>query len=98
MEGPIEKAFLMGLGLLDLTREKAEKIVEELVKKGEVAKEKQPDFVKRLLERSKAGRTEVEKIVENAVSNVVKKLDVPTRSAIDTLSKKIDELGKKLKK
>jgi hypothetical protein len=29
---------------------------------------------------------------------VVKKLDVPTRSAIDTLSKKIDELGKKLKK
>ena len=97
MESLFEKAFLAGLGLLDLTREKAEKIVEELVKKGEVAKEKQPDFVKILLERTEKGRKEIEKIVEDATTKVMKKIDIPRRSDIEKLTKKIEELKKRLK-
>lgn len=97
MESLFEKAFLAGLGLLDLTREKAEKIVEELVKKGEVAKEKQPEFVKRLLERTEKGRKEIEKIVEDATTKVMKKIDIPSRSDIEKLTKKIEELKKRLK-
>ncbi len=97
MESLFEKAFLAGLGLLDLTREKAEKIVEELVKKGEVAKEKQPEFVKRLMERTEKGRKEIEKIVEDATTKVMKKIDIPSRSDIEKLTKKIEELKKRLK-
>ncbi|OYD16901.1 hypothetical protein CH333_02325 [candidate division WOR-3 bacterium JGI_Cruoil_03_44_89] len=98
MEGTFEKLFLAGLGLLDLTREKAEKLVEELVKKGEVAKEKQSEFVEKLLEKTEKGRSEIEKIVERTITKVMKKLDIAAKSDIEKLIKKIDELGKKLEK
>ncbi|MCK4330301.1 phasin family protein [candidate division WOR-3 bacterium] len=95
MEGLIERLFLTGLGVFTLTKEKAEKIVGDLVKRGEVAKKDQPEFVKRLLERGKASRTEIEKIVEKTVTNVLDKLNVPTKYDIDALMKKIEELTKK---
>ena len=95
MEGLIERLFLTCLGVFTLTKEKAEKIVGDLVKRGEVAKKDQPEFVKRLLERGKASRTEIEKIVEKTVTNVLDKLNVPTKSDIDALMKKIEELTKK---
>jgi polyhydroxyalkanoate synthesis regulator phasin len=98
MEKLFQKALLAGLGLLDLTKEKAEKIVEELVKKGEVAKEKQPDFAKRVLERTKKGRSEIEKIVENATTKVIKKLDIAAKSDIERLIKKMGDLEKRIKK
>lgn len=98
MERAFEKAFLACLGLLDLTREKAEKIVEELIKKGEIVKEKQSDSVEKLLERVKKGRSEIEKIVENATTKVMKKLDIPAKSDIERLIKKMGELEKKLEK
>jgi len=95
MEGYIERMFLAGVGALTLTKEKAEKIVSDLVKKGEVAKKDQPEFVKRLLERGKASRAEIEKIIEKTVTNVLGKLNIPTKSDIDALIKKIDGLVKK---
>lgn len=98
MDSIFERMLLAGLGLLDLTKEKTEEIVEELVKKGEIAKEKQPESVKRLLEKTRKGRLEIEKIVENATTKVMKKLDVLTKSDIERLIKKIEELEKRLKK
>ncbi len=95
MERLIERLFLAGLGVFTLTKEKAEKIVGDLVKKGEVAEKDQPEFVKKLLERGKASRAEIEKIVEKTVTNVLSRLNVPTKSDIDALIKKIDGLAKK---
>ncbi|OYD13864.1 hypothetical protein CH333_09635 [candidate division WOR-3 bacterium JGI_Cruoil_03_44_89] len=95
MRGPIEKAFLMGLGSLSLARERAEKTIEELVKKGESAKEKRPEFVKRLLDRGKASRAEIKEIAEKTVTKVMGKLNVPTKTDIDAFMKKIEKLTKK---
>jgi len=95
MERSIEKMLLAGLGAFTLTKEKAEDIVKELVKRGEVAKKDRAEFVEKLLERSKDTRIEIEKIVEKSVMNVLKKLNIPTRSDLNALMKKIDELAKK---
>ena len=95
MEGYIEKMLLAGFGAFTLTREKAEKIVNDLVKRGEVAKKDQPEFVKKLLERGKDTRAEIEAMVEKTMTNVLNKLNIPTKSDIDALMKKIDELAKK---
>jgi poly(hydroxyalkanoate) granule-associated protein len=97
MEGPIERILLASLGAISLTKEKAEKLVEELVKKGEVAQKDQPEFVKKLLERGKGTRAEVEKLIEKSMTNVLNRVNLPTKSDIDTLVKKIEGLGKKIK-
>ncbi|MCK4322281.1 phasin family protein [candidate division WOR-3 bacterium] len=95
MERYIEKMLLAGLGAFSLTKEKAEEIVNDLVKRGEVSKKDQPEFVKKLLERGKDTRAEIEAIVEKTITNVLNKLNIPTKSDIDALMKKVDELAKK---
>lgn len=95
MEGLIERILLAGLGVVALTKEKAEEIVEELIKRGEISKKDQPNFVKRLLEGGKDTRIEIEKIVEKSVTNVLDKLNIPTKSDIDALMKKVEKLTKK---
>lgn len=95
MEGLIEKILLAGLGGLTITREKAEEIVADLVKKGEVARNDQSEFVNRLLEKGENTRTEIEKVVEKSIAKVLDRLNIPTKSDIDALVKKIDELARK---
>jgi poly(hydroxyalkanoate) granule-associated protein len=94
----IEKLMLAGLGAIILTKEKAEKIVDELVKKGKITKKKGPDIVKTILEKGKDTRNEIEKIVEKSVMKIHKRLNIPTRNDFEKLSKKIDTLEKKLKR
>ncbi len=95
MEGFIERMLSAGLGAFALTKEKAENIVDDLVKKGKVAKKDQPEFVKKLLEKGKDTRAEIEKIVENTTRDVLNKVNIPTKSDIDALMKKIEKLEKK---
>ncbi len=98
MEEIIEKIILAGLGAISITREKAEKIVQDLVQKGEIAKEEQPEFVKKLLERSKLTRKEIEDIIEESVANVLHRMNIPTKSDINALVDRIEALEKKIKK
>jgi len=95
MKNIIEKMLLASLGAFTITKEKAEKIVEEFVKRGEVAKKDKAGYINKLLERGKDARIEIEKIVEKSMTNVLNKLNIPTKSDIDALMKKIEGLKKK---
>ena len=94
MDKTIETLLNAGFGAIAITKEKAENLVEELVQKGKVAKKDQPEFVKKLLKKGKEGRAEIEKIVEKSMTRVLNKLNIPTKSDIDALMKKIERLGK----
>jgi polyhydroxyalkanoate synthesis regulator phasin len=95
MKGYIEKILLAGIGACALTKEKAEKIVDDLVKKGKVTKKDHAELVKELLEKGKDTRAEFEAIVEKTVTSALKKLNIPAKSDIDALMKKIDNMTKK---
>jgi poly(hydroxyalkanoate) granule-associated protein len=95
MENIIEKMLLASLGVLTITKEKTEKIVEEFVKRGEIAKKDKAGYINKLFERGKDARIEIEKIVEKSMTNVLNKLNIPTKSDIDALMKKIEGLKKK---
>ncbi len=95
MENMIERMLLAGAGAIALTREKAEEIVDDLVSRGEVAKNDKKEFVKKFLERGKDTKVEIEKIVEKTMTNVLNKFNIPTKSDIDALMKKIEKLTKK---
>ncbi len=89
-----KKSVLMGLGVITITKEKAEQIVDELVKKGELAKDERSIAIQDLLK--KAGEQEqilVDK-VNTEVNKAIKKLGIPTNKDLERLEKKIDELKK----
>jgi len=90
-----KKSVLMGLGAITITKEKAEQIVDELVKKGELAKDERSKAIQDLLKKAE----EQEKILIDKVSaevnRAIEKLGIPTKKDIERLEKKIDELQKK---
>lgn len=88
----IEKGLLIGLGALTLTRERAQKIVEELVKRGEARREEASELVDRLVKRGDEERAELRKLLENTVAQ----MGLATKSDIEALSRRIEELAEKL--
>jgi polyhydroxyalkanoate synthesis regulator phasin len=95
MSDLIKDTILATLGVLSLTREKAETLFKDLVKKGELAETEEAKFVKNVIEKSGKRRVEVEKKIEEIVERAVKKLNVPTRKDLEEIKDKLDELIKK---
>lgn len=96
MRDLIEKGFAVGLGALTLTREKAQSIVDELIKTGEARRDEAKGLVDRLITRGEEERAELQKLVKAEVESVVEGMSLATQKDIETLSKKIDGLARKL--
>ncbi len=96
MSNLIKKTILTGLGLASLTKEKAEKITNDLIKEGEVSKSEGAKLVKELLEKAEDNQKTIEKHVEKTVHGVLKKLNIPSRKDIIELNSKIEKLDKEL--
>ncbi|MCK4947180.1 MAG: hypothetical protein KAQ99_09900 [Candidatus Aureabacteria bacterium] len=88
----------LGLGALVITKEKAEEVVNELVKKGEVGQEEGKELISKLIEKGEKSKKEIEDRIEKTVKDVVGKLDISTKKEIEELKFEIEELKKKLNK
>ncbi|KPK99690.1 MAG: hypothetical protein AMJ91_06830 [candidate division Zixibacteria bacterium SM23_73_3] len=93
-----KKSVLFGLGVFDLTREKAEKIVDEMIKRGEMSQSDKAKAVKELLkghdERMKKLKTKIDESVEKVTAKVKGK----EKEELAKLHQKIDELTKIVEK
>jgi len=96
MSDLIKKTILTGLGIASLTKEKAESLVKDLIKEGEVSEGEGPKLVKELLEKMEDNKKTMEKKIEKTVCDVLKKMNIPNRKDITDLSSKIEKLEKKL--
>ncbi len=95
MSDLIKKGVLAGLGLVSLTREKAEAFIDELVKRGELSEKERKQSVDELVERSKEVKNDLYKKVEKMVDDILKKMNIPTRTEVNELKMKIAELEAK---
>lgn len=91
----IKKMILAGLGALSLTREKAEEISRDLIKRGELAKTDEAKFVRDLMDLVEKNRAGMEEKIEKAVEKAMEKLDIPSRKEINALKEEINKLTKK---
>ncbi len=97
-KGLLEKIILSGLGLASLTQDKAQKLVEELVKEGEMSEKDGAVLAKKAISNLEKGRKEMEKQTEKIAKDIIGKItaDIPTKKEIVALDKKMDEINKKL--
>ena len=91
----IKKGFFMGLGALALTKEAAEKFVDDILQKGEATKDKKDELVNTLLNKAKEIETEIDRRVKEQVVKTLKSLGIPTEEEIKKLKKKIQALEDK---
>jgi polyhydroxyalkanoate synthesis repressor PhaR len=91
-----EKAALAGLGLFDLTTEKVEKIVDELVKRGEVAKGDKAKIVKSVIEGHKERTEKIKAKIDEGIKKAVEKVRSLEKEELKELHNKIEKLSKTL--
>lgn len=95
MSDLIKNAVLTGLGILSLTREKAENLAKDLIRKGELSETEETKFVKDLMKKAEKAGGEIEEKIEKTVGKTLKKLNIPTRKDLDEIKQKLDKLSKK---
>jgi len=91
----VEKGTLMGLGALALTRERAQSIVEELVKRGEARRDEVKELVEKLASRGEKEREELRCLIREEVEKALSGMGLATKADIEALSEKIEALARK---
>jgi len=89
----LDKLMLAGLGALSMSRERAEKIFDEYVAKGQAAKDTRSGFVKEVMDSADRTRSELETLVSKQVAQTVDNLQLAGKADIQRLEQKLDELA-----
>jgi len=97
MKEYIRKIGLLGIGIAALTKEKADALVDELIKKGELSQEEGRALVEDLMKKSEENSRELKNRIDRDVSKALERLDVASKKDIKYLERKIDKLEKALK-
>ncbi len=97
MESLLGKFLLSGLGVLVLTQEKMEELIEELAKKGKVAHKEDKEFLTEIIEKGEEKRREIEGKIREKIEIMLSQMNVATRDDIQRLEKRIEALEKKRK-
>lgn len=94
----IRKAMLMGLGLISLTREKAEAFADELIRRGELAREEKFKMVDNLLKEAQQQKEELTVKIKENVQKIISEMGLVTKKEFEEILKKQDEIEKKIEK
>ena len=91
MKTLLEKGFLAGIGLLSMTREKAQKIIEDLSHEGEVQKSEVKQWVDQLSDRGEEERQALRKLIRDEMKKVMDDMGLATKEDIQKLLEKQDQ-------
>jgi poly(hydroxyalkanoate) granule-associated protein len=90
------KVLLAGVGVVVLTQEEIEKFVSKLVERGEIAEKDGRKLVRDVMEKRKKEAKKAEDGLEKRMEELLDRMNVPTKSDIESLSAKITALTKKV--
>ena len=98
----LKKMMLLGVGVATVTKEKAEEIVEDLIKRGEVASGDKAKVIDEIQEKAQAATAEIRKMIDERVDAVSKKLhwldDMrKLQGQVQELNSRLAEIEKNLK-
>lgn len=93
----VRKYLDAGVSYAQVTREKAEEIVRDLVKAGEVRAEEAQDMVREMVERSRERSEALSERVRTEVRDQLAKVQPVTQADLDALAARVAGLEKKAK-
>ncbi|OGF50236.1 MAG: hypothetical protein A2231_02705 [Candidatus Firestonebacteria bacterium RIFOXYA2_FULL_40_8] len=95
MNKNVRKAMLAGLGALTLTEQLSKKIMQELVKRGEVSEKDAKSAVNSVVKEAVKTKKRIEVAAEAEVKKLIKKLDLATMSDLRAMESKLKKKRKK---
>ncbi len=92
MKDLIKKGLALGLGFAIVSKEQIEKVVDELVKKGDLSASESKDIIKELIQKGEEQQQEINTKLRDQVQKILDELNIPSRADINKLEKRIVEL------
>lgn len=92
----VRKVLLASIGAFALAQEEVEDFVNRLIERGEIAEKDGRKLVSEIMEKRKKRSDMAEDEVNKRIDSVLQRMNVPTKADIDSLSKKINDLSKKV--
>ena len=99
----IRTVMLAAIGVIALSKEEIESIVNRLIEKGEIAESDGRELIGDLLERRKKEEDEVsekvekvEGILDQRVESILNRMNIPSKGDVESLSRKIGALSQKV--
>jgi polyhydroxyalkanoate synthesis regulator phasin len=91
----LKQILYAGLGLVTITREKAEELVSELVKRGELSSEEGKDALNNILDRMQEERDKLRQRIQEQVENMISSMNLVRRSELDEIKQRLEKLEMK---
>jgi polyhydroxyalkanoate synthesis regulator phasin len=92
MRDELRRMALFGSGVAELTRNRAERIVRDLIGTGDVGRKQASAMVRDLLEASRQNRTELMRFVRAEVANQTENLGLASKRDLERLERRIARL------
>ena len=91
-----KKMLLAGIGTLSLTKEKANKIAEDLIKRGELSQSESKEFVIDIMDKAEKEKDRLIEKIKPEIDKSLEKMNFASKKCVDNLEKKIDDLVNKI--
>jgi polyhydroxyalkanoate synthesis regulator phasin len=96
MKELMQKAMHFGLGLWDFTKEKAEDVVADLVKRGELSQHETPEAVEKIMASAQEAQQSLAAKVKELTDQAIAEMNLARASDLAALEKRLAALeGKK---
>lgn len=87
---------LVTLGSLAWNQEQVENLIGKYMDQRKLARDEGTKLIEELVTQAKKNQQQIQKMIQDSVISAFGNLDIPTFSYMDDLSKKVDELSKKV--
>jgi polyhydroxyalkanoate synthesis repressor PhaR len=94
----LKKTYLAGLGAFEITKSKAEEIIDTLIKKGEIKKGERSDAVMELMDKVEDNVKSFKDKVSTEVESKIENMKVAKKADLENLETKVDSLIETLAK
>jgi len=91
-----KKVIFAGIGTISFTREKANKIADELIKRGELSKDESKEFIVDLLNKAEKEKNKIFERIKPEIKYRLEKMNFVSKKYVDDLEKKVQELENRI--
>lgn len=93
----LKKLAAFGLGLIEVSEEKARALADEIIARGEAKQEEKEELARNLLQRAQAAGDAVKSYADKQVDAALKRMNLARREDLDKLAARVAELEARLK-
>ena len=83
----------LGIGAIAFTKDSANKLVDELIEKGEMTRKEGDEFLEKMENKGRQARDNFRKDINESIEKMLTRMNIPTRKEIDEINKKLDALN-----